>query len=372
MSRALWNSFYRGRKVLVTGHTGFKGSWLSLWLSSLGAEVHGFSLPAPTDPSLFEEAQIHDLLESSTIGDIREGSLLRETVARIQPEVVFHLAAQPLVRLSYRQPVETFETNVMGVVNLLEAVRECPSVRVCQIITSDKCYENDNRITAFREDDPMGGSDPYSASKGCAELVVSAYRKSFFGTASQTSIASVRAGNVIGGGDWAEDRIVPDCIRAFQKQESVHIRNPHAIRPWQHVLEPLSGYLHLAYHQFQNPQTLAEGWNFGPGPGANWTVRQVVDALVAQWSEPVPPPRIEAPVTNKLYEASFLKLDISKAATLLNWLPILTTAEALKMTAEWYANRALAKAAFQTRSCTLKQIADYEAGLAKRTEMWAS
>jgi CDP-glucose 4,6-dehydratase len=259
--------FWKNKRVFLTGHTGFKGSWLSIWLDSLGANVHGYSLKPPTDPSLFNLCSI-DRFTNSTIGDIRNRDLLKATLQKAQPEIVFHLAAQPLVRESFKNPVETYETNVMGTVNLLDAVRACPSVKAVVIVTTDKCYENREWHWGYRENDPMGGYDPYSSSKGCAELVTAAYRQSFFNPKDfdnhHIAVASARAGNVIGGGDWALDRLVPDCLKAILDGRKIIVRNPHAIRPWQHVLEPLRGYLLLAQKLFENGPQFAEAWNFGP------------------------------------------------------------------------------------------------------------
>ncbi|RME55949.1 CDP-glucose 4,6-dehydratase, partial [Candidatus Parcubacteria bacterium] len=285
--RSCFNRVFENRRVLVTGHTGFKGGWLTLWLSALGAEVHGFALPPSSKPNLFVAAGLADRLVSNHFGDIRDYDDLLDYMQRVRPEIIFHLAAQPLVRPSYRDPKGTYETNVMGTVNLLEAVRHCDSVRVCQVITSDKCYENREWEYGYRENDPMGGYDPYSSSKGCTELVVSAYRHSFFQEVSISqhgvSLASSRAGNVIGGGDWSEDRIIPDCVRALVKRATIQVRNPQAIRPWQHVLEPLSGYLWLAARQWEHPGSFEGGWNFGPVGTGNVDVQGIVELVIAAW-----------------------------------------------------------------------------------------
>ena len=260
-------SFWRSKKVFFSGHTGFKGSWLCLWLQQLGAEVTGYALAPPTSPSLFEVAHVAQGMKS-LCGDIRDGAALAKAMREAVPDIVIHMAAQPLVRRSYLDPVETYSANVMGTVHLLEAVRQTQSVRAVVNVTSDKCYENKEWVWGYRESDPMGGFDPYSNSKGCAELVTAAYRNSFFNPAKYSehhvALASVRAGNVIGGGDWAEDRLIPDILAAFEKSQPVVIRNPHAIRPWQHVLEPLAGYLQLAQKLYEDGATYAEGWNFGP------------------------------------------------------------------------------------------------------------
>jgi CDP-glucose 4,6-dehydratase len=360
---------YRGRRVFVTGHTGFKGAWLSLWLAELGAEVHGYALNPPTTPSLFDEARVAERLASHRVADVRDAAAVAAAVREVRPEVVLHLAAQPLVRRSYREPRETFDTNVMGTVNVLEAVRATPGVRACQVVTSDKCYENRGWAYAYRENDPMGGADPYSASKGCAELVVAAYRRSFLppggdkgaGTdkgGGGPSLASVRAGNVIGGGDWAEDRIIPDSVRALAAGEAVPVRNPRAVRPWQHVLEPLGGYLLLAARQWADPAdpTWADGWNFGPPAAGGVPVRDVVNLAVETWgsgtwvdrSDPAQP-----------HEAHTLKLDVTKACTLLGWRPVLSVREAVAETVGWYRRRAAAGAAFDARGECLAQIHSY-------------
>lgn len=362
---------FRGRRILLTGHTGFKGSWLSLWLAELGAEVHGYALEPATDPGLFAVAQVRDALASHRIADVRDHASLHQCMQDVKPDFVFHLAAQPLVRLSYREPRETYETNVMGTVNLLEAVRQCDAVRVCQIITSDKCYENREWVYAYRENDPMGGFDPYSNSKGCTELVVSAYRQSFFHPdrigEHGVSLASSRAGNVIGGGDWAEDRIIPDCVRALSKGETIQVRNPHAIRPWQHVLEPLSGYLWLAARQWQQPGSFEAGWNFGPTGAGNVDVRRIVELAVEAWGEG----NWQAPETphDRLHEANFLKLDITKASSLLAWEPVCNVSQTLADTMAWY--RAFYDASGNMSAFTLKQIHEYMNRAGKLGLAWA-
>jgi CDP-glucose 4,6-dehydratase len=289
-----------------------------------------------------------------------------DCVKNCRPEVVFHLAAQPLVRKSYQEPAATWNTNVMGTVNVMEAVREIRGIRVCQIATSDKCYENPGRVCAFRETDPMGGHDPYSSSKGAAELAVAAWRQSFFPPqkmdAHGISLSSVRAGNVIGGGDWAEDRIIPDCVRALAAGRPIPVRNPDAIRPWQHVLEPLSGYLALAARQWVEPAAFADGFNFGPLPAANLSVGQIADMVVRDWGAggwEYKPDGIES--RGRLHEASFLKLDITKATTLLNWSPVFTTAEAVAETISWYRQRHREGASFNARAACQRQIAAYSA-----------
>ncbi len=350
---------YRGRRILLTGHTGFKGSWLTLWLTELGAQVHGYSLAPVTEPNLFGEARVESVLASHTIGDVRNAATLTATMQRVKPEIVFHLAAQAIVRRSYREPRETWETNVLGTVNLLEAVRMTPGVRVCQVITSDKCYENPGQVCAFRETDAMGGHDPYSSSKGAAEIAVSAWRRSYFAAESTTSIASARAGNVIGGGDWAEDRLIPDCVRALMKGEPIPVRNPHAVRPWQHVLEPLAGYLTLAAAQWREPQTFADGLNFGPLPSGNLNVGKVADVVVKNWGSGRWQHTGNEADRDQLHEARFLKLDITKATTLLNWQPVFTAEEAIAETVQWYRQRHAAGTGFDAKAACLEQIQAY-------------
>ena len=324
-------AFWRGKRVLLTGHTGFKGSWLSLWLQSMGATLRGMSLPPPTEPALFEVARIAEGMEHR-IADIRDFATVKYEFDDFRPEIVIHMAAQPLVRLSYVQPIETYSTNVMGTVHVLEAARHTGSVKAIVNITTDKCYENREWVWGYREDEPMGGHDPYSNSKGCAELVSSAYRKSFLKNAG-IAMATARAGNVIGGGDWALDRLLPDILRALQNGEPVLVRNPHAIRPWQHVLEPLSGYLLLAERLYTQGQANAEGWNFGPRDEDSRPVQWIVEHLCDRWGggaswtlQPGDHP----------HEASFLKLDISKARKRLQWAPRWSLETALARITEWH------------------------------------
>ena len=353
------NTFFHGKKVLITGHTGFKGSWLSLWLQSLGAEVIGYALAPPTIPSLFEEAKVGQGM-ASVIGDIRDLEHLRSVFAEHQPEIVIHMAAQPLVRYSYLEPVETYSTNVMGTVNLLEAVRATPSVKAVVNVTTDKCYENREWAWGYRENEPMGGYDPYSSSKGCAELVTAAYRNSFFQPSTinhqpLTAIASARAGNVIGGGDWAEDRLIPDIMRAISEGRPVHIRNPHAIRPWQHVLEPLSGYLLLAQKLYEEGAAYAEGWNFGPNDEDAKPVQWIVERLTHSWGGGA---SWLLDGGEHPHEAHYLKLDCSKAKGRLNWHPRWHLDEALDRIVSW--NKQWL-AGVDVRKLTLQQIIDYQA-----------
>ena len=326
--------FWQGRRVLVLGHTGFKGSWLSLWLHRLGARVAGLSLPPPTEPSLFALAGLHGVVPT-TYGDIRDLSTVTDALRVWQPEIVFHLAAQALVRVSYRHPVETYATNVMGTVHVLEAVRATPSVRGVVVVTSDKCYENREWLWAYRETEPMGGHDPYSSSKGCAELVASAYRRSFFTVPGgrAVGVATARAGNVIGGGDWAEDRLLPDCMKALSAGRGIAIRNPHAIRPWQHVLEPLRGYLLLAERLDADAAAFGDAWNFGPAGDDARSVAWIVSRVVEQWGQGA---TWSLSSDAAPHETNWLRVDASRARTMLGWTPRLTLAEALAWTVAWH------------------------------------
>jgi CDP-glucose 4,6-dehydratase len=343
---------WRGRRVLVTGHTGFKGSWLSLWLHALGADVTGFALPPPSEPSLFDAARI-DALIAHYEGDVRDLTAVRAVVEASRPEVIFHLAAQPLVRLSYREPVETYATNVMGTVHLLEAARRAPDVKAIVCVTSDKCYENREWVWPYRENDPMGGHDPYSSSKGCAELVAAAWRSSFF--ANGPGLATVRAGNVIGGGDWATDRLVPDLVRAFEAGAAPLIRSPDAVRPWQHVLEALGGYLQIAERLLAGERQFADAWNFGPSDEDARPVSWIVERMRAAWGGA---PQPQADHGSRVHEAGLLRLDCSKARAALGWRPALKLEQALDWIVEWH--KAVGGGE-DARAITLKQIADYQA-----------
>jgi CDP-glucose 4,6-dehydratase len=346
--------FWRGKRVFMTGHTGFKGSWLALWLQSLGAVVSGYALAPATRPSLFELAKIGAGMQS-ILGNVQDLGSLRGAMTAARPDVVFHLAAQSLVRLSYAEPVDTYATNVMGTVNVLEAARACDTVRAMVVITSDKCYENRELDRGYREDEPMGGRDPYSSSKGCAELATAAYRASFFapGGAHRAAVASARAGNVIGGGDWAADRLVPDIMRAAQAGEPVRIRNPGAIRPWQHVLEPLRGYLLLAERLWEEGGRFAEGWNFGPHDADCQPVSWIVERLAAAWGEGLTAERDRGEHPR---EARSLRLDSAKAIAHLGWAPRWDLAEALDSIVAWHkAHRDGA----DMRAVTLAQIDAY-------------
>lgn len=331
-------SVYLGKRVFLTGHTGFKGSWLALWLHRLGAQVYGYSLPPPTEPSNYELSRVKDALSGETIDDILNRKKLSEVLSSFQPDVVFHLAAQPLVRDSYRQPYETFEVNVMGTASVLDAVRvlQRPCAVVC--VTTDKCYENREQVWGYRECDPMGGYDPYSASKGAAEILIASYRNAFFPphrlAEHGVQLASARAGNVIGGGDWAKDRIVADVVQALFAGRPVQVRNPHAIRPWQHVLEPLSGYLTLAAAMLRQPDARwSSAWNFGPVPGSEWSVGRLVDEFVKVWGSGE---WVDLSLRNQPHEAATLRLCIDKANAELGWHPRWTGETMVKKTASWY------------------------------------
>lgn len=323
-------SFWQGKRVYLTGHTGFKGSWLSLWLQEMGAIVKGYALTPPTTPSLFEEARVAEKIESQ-IGDIRDFETLKSSMVGFNPDILIHMAAQPLVRLSYKEPLETYDTNVMGTAKVLEAARSCSNLKSIVSVTTDKCYENKEWVWGYREDEPMGGYDPYSSSKGCSELVTSAYRLSFM-QEQGIGLASARAGNVIGGGDWADDRLIPDILRAFEKKQPVVIRNPTSTRPWQHVLEPLSGYLVLAQKLYETPEGYAEGWNFGPYEDDAKPVDWILNHMVANW----PGARWELDKNAQPHEAGYLKLDVSKAKARLHWHPTWRLEHTLAKIIKWH------------------------------------
>lgn len=322
-------TFWMGKRVLVTGHTGFKGSWLTLWLEQLGAQVYGLSLPPATQPSLYADLVDH-LNVSSTFGDVRDENVVGDVMQSASPDIVLHLAAQALVRPSYETPVETLSTNVIGTAHVLQQARKLPDLKAVVIVTSDKCYENREWIWSYREHDALGGWDPYSASKGCAEIVTSAFCRSFFHNA---RVASARAGNVVGGGDWSQDRLVPDTVKAWSRGEKPLIRNPGAVRPWQHVLEPLAGYLTLAEHLATDPEAFAEAWNFGPDEEGSRSVGDILDYMERCWPNAVGWTQGTSP---QPHEANLLKLDASKARARLAWKPRLTTEAALDWVVEWY------------------------------------
>lgn len=356
-------NFWRGRRVFLTGHTGFKGGWTSLWLHGLGSHVTGFALPPPTEPNLFDRARLSETLARDVRGDVRDLDALTGAMKEAEPEIIIHMAAQPLVRLSYDDPVTTYAVNVMGTVHLLEAVRRTPSVRAVVIVTTDKCYENREWIWGYRETDPMGGYDPYSNSKGCAELVTAAWRSSFFNPGhmsdQRVAVATARAGNVIGGGDWAADRLVPDMVRAFLADEPVRIRNPRNTRPWQHVLEPVLGYLILA-EKLAGPGNVAfaDAWNFGPNPDSEQPVAHLVERLAKRWGAGAK--WIVEESEHQPHEANWLALDSAKARRLLDWKPHWSLDQALDSVVEWFQ-------AFQRnddlQAVTRQQIAAYAAAL---------
>ncbi len=354
---AMTDPFWRNKTVFITGHTGFMGGWLALWLQHLGANVVGYALPPPTVPSLFETARVAEGM-ASLKGDIRDFPRLRSVLAECRPEVVFHLAAQSLVRRSYADPLETYATNVLGTAQVLEAVRAVGGVRAVVNVTSDKCYENREWLWGYREDEAMGGFDPYSSSKGCAELVIAAYRRSFFPPAGHAehgvAVASARVGNVIGGGDWAVDRLAPDVIRALLAGEPVRVRNPRAIRPWQHVLEPARGYLLLARKLYEDGPAFAEGWNFGPGEEDARPVSWLVERLAALWGDGA---RWERDEGDHPHEAQCLKLDCAKARVRLGWTPRWNLERGIRATVDWY--RAYAGGA-DMRAMTLAQVEQFQ------------
>lgn len=346
------NEFWTGKKVFLTGHTGFKGGWLALWLQQLGAQVHGFALPAATTPALWSVAGL-DRVVAGDLADVRDAAAVAQALQAFQPDVVFHLAAQPLVREAYRTPVETYAVNVMGTVNVLEAVRHCPSVRSVVVVTTDKCYENREWVLPYREYDALGGFDPYSNSKACVELLCASYRNSFL-QATGAALATARAGNVIGGGDWSPERLIPDVFRAWQHNEEVVLRYPHATRPWQHALEPLMGYLMLARGLFEDGEKYASAWNFGPERSSVATVETIVGQLAELWPTPV---RWSVDTQSQPHEAGLLALDSSKARLELGWTPRWSLATTLERTLAW-------NLAWQhgedMHTFTRKQIADYQ------------
>lgn len=349
----MFNNIYNGKKVFVTGHTGFKGSWLTLWLNSLGADVCGYSLEPNTTPSMFEELRIYGQCRHA-IGNILDSKKLEETINEFQPDIVFHLAAQPLVRLSYSEPKMTYETNVIGSLNVLETARKCKNVKAFVNITTDKCYENKEVNRGYKEDEPMGGYDMYSSSKGCVEIMSSSFRRSFLQGEGTYAMATARAGNVIGGGDWAEDRLIPDCVRSINAGKKIEIRNPVAVRPWQHVLEPLSGYLLLGQKLLEEGKKFAEGFNFGPNEDSVLKVAEVAQKVCEYYGKG----EVTVQKKDNLHEANLLLLNIEKAEKILGWTPTYTAPEAVKKSVEWYKH-------FYTKDTdmyqfTIKQIKNYE------------
>ena len=328
----MFDNIYKNKKVFLTGHTGFKGSWLALWLNQLGAKVCGYSLAPNTVPSMFNVLGIENKIEKSVIGDILDNITLEKAMSDFEPDIVFHLAAQPLVRLSYSEPVLTYKTNVIGTLNVLEAARKCKSVKVFVNVTTDKCYENKEINRGYKEDEPMGGHDMYSSSKGCVEIMSSSYRRSFLQNDDTYAMATARAGNVIGGGDWALDRLIPDCIRAINNNEKIEIRNPIAVRPWQHVLEPLSGYLLLGEKLLEDGKIYAEGFNFGPNEDSVLKVADVAQKVIEFYGQG----EVVIHKKDNLHEAGLLMLNIEKAKKVLNWSPVYTPNQAIEKTVEWY------------------------------------
>jgi len=360
-----FGNIYNGKKVIITGHTGFKGSWLAIWLKELGAEVFGYALEPYSDMDNFVTSNLSRHMHHC-IGDVRDGDKLKRYFQDIQPDFAFHLAAQPLVLLSYQDPVSTFDTNMMGTVNFFEAIRATPSVKVAVNVTTDKCYDNKEWVWGYRENDPMGGKDPYSASKGCSELITNSYFESFFKNEGTCNIGSARAGNVIGGGDWAENRIIPDYFRAVKKGQKLEIRNPYATRPWQHVLEPLSGYLALGVALYVKDKIFSGGWNFGPEDSANYSVKDLIDEILAIDSRggySIPEG------TEKLHEAVLLKLDISKAVNLLKWKPVLDFKDTVSFTLAGYLDDL--NRSNNLMSMRLKQIQLYSSKAVEKSISWA-
>ena len=353
----MFNDIYKNKKVFITGHTGFKGSWLSLWLTKLGAKVCGYSLEANTNPSMFEELGIENKINKSIIGDILDGNSLEKAMLQFQPDIVFHLAAQPLVRLSYSEPILTYLTNVIGTLHVLDTANCCSSVKAFVNVTTDKCYENKEINRGYKEDDPMGGYDMYSSSKGCVEIMSSSFRRSFLQEENSMAMATARAGNVIGGGDWAVDRLIPDCIKSINKNIPIEIRNPLAVRPWQYVLEPLSGYLLLGQKLLEKGQKYAEGFNFGPNEESVLEVAEVAQRICEYYGKG----EVIVNKRDNLHEANLLMLNIEKAGKVLGWTPTYTADKAIKETVDWYKH-------FYSEDCdmydfTISQIENFERGI---------
>lgn len=351
----MFNNIYKNKKVFLTGHTGFKGSWLALWLTRLGAEVCGYSLSPNTKPSMFQKLDIGNKISKSIIGDVLDSEKLEKAISDFQPEIIFHLAAQPLVRLSYSEPLLTYQTNVIGTLNVLEAARKCSSVKAFVNVTTDKCYENKEIQRGYREDDPMGGYDMYSSSKGCVEIMSSSYRRSFLKDG--YAMATARAGNVIGGGDWALDRLIPDCIRGINDGIDIEIRNPVAVRPWQHVLEPLSGYLLLGQKLLEDGQKYADGFNFGPNEESVLTVAEVAKKVTEFYGKG----KVIVGEKSPLHEAGLLMLNIEKAEKVLGWTPTYNADDAIKNTVDWY--KKFYSNQENMLNFTIKQIEEYEGSI---------
>ena len=347
----MWKQTYKGKRILISGHSGFKGGWLTLWLKELGAEVCGYSLAPNTTPCLFNAAQVAEGI-THVEGDILDPKKLEETFQLFQPEIVFHLAAQPLVRLSYAEPLLTYQTNVIGTLNMLEAARKTPSVKAFVNITTDKCYENMEVSRGYKEEEPMGGYDMYSSSKGCVEILSSSYRRSFLLNGGY-ALATARAGNVIGGGDWAADRLIPDCVRAIESGKEIEIRNPLATRPWQHVLEPLGGYLLLGHLLYTQGEKYAQSFNLGPEPSSVLTVAEVAKQVIAEYGKGT----VKIHKRDNLHEANLLMLDITKAKTVLGWMPVYNAQQAIAHTVQWYKRFYQGQA---MRAFTLEQIHQYQ------------
>ncbi len=353
----MYNNIYAGKRVFLTGHTGFKGSWLALWLTKLGAKVCGYSLAPNTNPSMFNALDIEHKIEKSIFGDILDEKILEKSILEFQPDIVFHLSAQPLVRLSYREPILTYKTNVIGTLNVLEMAKRCKSVKAFVNITTDKCYENKEVNRGYKEDEPMGGFDMYSSSKGCVEIMSSSFRRSFLQEEGTYAMATARAGNVIGGGDWAEDRLIPDCVRYINADEKIEIRNPIAVRPWQHVLEPLSGYLLLGQKLLEGGKKYAEGFNFGPNEDSVLRVAEVAEKACKYYGKG----EVVIHKRDNLHEANLLMLNIEKAEKVLGWTPTYTADDAVKNTIEWYKH-------FYAKDVdmyefTMNQIKEYEGNI---------
>ena len=353
----MYKNIYAGKRVFLTGHTGFKGSWLALWLTKLGAKVCGYSLAPNTNPSMFTVLDIEHKIEKSIFGDILDEKTLERAISEFQPDIVFHLAAQPLVRLSYREPILTYKTNVIGTLNVLEMAKRCKSVKAFVNITTDKCYENKELNRGYKEDEPMGGYDMYSSSKGCVEIMSSSFRRSFLQEEGTYAMATARAGNVIGGGDWAEDRLIPDCVRYINADEKIEIRNPIAVRPWQHVLEPLSGYLLLGQKLLEGGKKYAEGFNFGPNEDSVLRVAEVAEKACKYYGKG----EVVIHKRDNLHEANLLMLNIEKAEKVLGWTPTYTADDAVKNTIEWYKH-------FYAKDVdmfdfTMNQIKEYEGNI---------